>query len=59
MCSFYLIINLNLSFFPFQTLRILHLAGDWIDIFHETYCRVDSCQHTDLEKGKESGYTAV
>jgi hypothetical protein len=32
-----------------MTPRILHLAGDWIDIFHKTYCRVDSSQHTDLE----------
>ena len=32
-----------------MTLRILHLVGDWIDIFHKTYCCIDSSQHTDLE----------
>ena len=32
-----------------MTPRILHLAGDWIDNFHETYCRVDSSQRADLE----------
>ena len=25
------------------------LAGDWIDIFHQTYCRIDSSQRTDFE----------
>ena len=28
---------------------ILHLVEDWIDIFHLTYCRVDSSQRIDLE----------
>ena len=28
---------------------ISYYAGDWIVIFHETYCRVDSSQRTDLE----------
>jgi hypothetical protein len=28
---------------------ILHLVGDWIDIFHKTYCRIDSSQCTDLK----------
>ena len=27
-----------------MTPRISHLVGDWIDIFHETYGRVDSSQ---------------
>ena len=30
-------------------LCVLHLAGDWVDIFHETYRRVDSSQHIDLK----------
>jgi hypothetical protein len=29
--------------------RILDWVEDWIDIFHETYCLVDSSQCTDLE----------
>jgi hypothetical protein len=30
-------------------LCISYLVGDWIDIFRETYCCVDSSQCTDLE----------
>ena len=33
-----------------MTPHILHLAGDLIDIFHETYRHVDSSQHTDIEQ---------
>ena len=29
--------------------HILRLVGDWNDIFHKTYCRVDSSQCTDLK----------
>ena len=32
-----------------MTPRISHLAGDWIDMFHETYCRVDISSRTDLK----------
>ena len=32
-----------------MTLHILQLVGDWNDIFHETYCHIDSSQYTDLK----------
>jgi len=28
---------------------ILHLTGNWVDNLPETYCPVDSSQHTDFE----------
>ena len=37
------------EFFPSKRDNEFRTAGDYIDNFHETYCRVDNSQRTDLE----------
>ena len=32
-----------------MTPHILHMVADWIEISHETYCRIDNSQRTDLK----------